>query len=346
MAAYTGGSSSVKYGYEGTLDAEGHITADPTFATESAAITNVFGINQKVTNLSVATNRMDLNKLGQVETSKFAYGTQAGSVSIGFVWDSGDSYKLWDSLYKTPSGTAAGWIYPSGSTRPDTASTSPTAPSSLTTQIQVNTAAAVLTRTLKGCIVNSIGLSTSIGETVNGTVDMSFAEESTADVANNGTFDLQSSNDQAGTPYTFAHGELLTTTGDGSTLVAVSEIQDVDITFATNAELLYQLGSHYGVGSFRKIFEISGRIRTTFKDSKMLQYVLDQSIVGAEVETITDATGVGMKLTFTQGTKSILLEFSGVSFGDHSTSGIEPAEVVFEELNWKCKRARIVVDTT
>lgn len=345
MAVFTGGSSSVKYGYEGTLDADGHITSAPTFATESGAITNVFGCNQKVTNLSLGTNRIVLNKLGQVEPTKYAYGQQAGAVSIGFVWDAGDSYKLWDAVYKAPSGSeATSLIYPASSTTPFSHNTSPTTPSSLTTQIQVNTTAAVLTRTLKGCIVNSIGLSTSIGEVVNGTVDMAFAEESTADVANNGTYDLQSAGDQAGTPYTFAHGVLQTTTGNGSTLATIAEVQDVDCTFATNSELLYGLGSHYGVNAFRRIFDITGRMRATFDDSKQLQYVIDQSIAGAEVETITDASGVGMTLVFTQGTKSITLEFGGISFGDHSTSGIEPAEPVFEELNWQAKAARVVVD--
>jgi hypothetical protein len=347
MAAYTGGSSSVKYGYEGTLDVEGLISSAPTFATKSGTITNVFGCNQKVTNLTLNTSRIDLNKLGQIEPAKFAYGQQSGAVSIGYTWDDGDSYKILAALYKAPSGTAAGWIFPASSTTPLSHSTSPTAPHSLTTQIQVNTDTAVLTRTLKGCVVNSIGLSTSIGETVNGTCDMSFAEESTTDVADNGTFVTQTVGDQAGTPYTFAHGVLQTTTGNGSSLATVAEVQDVDVTWATNAEILYELGSHYGVAAFRKIFEITGRLRATFNDSKMLQYVIDQSIAGAEIETIVDnVSSVSMTLTFTNGTKSITIEFGGVSFGDHSTSGIEPSEVVFEEINWKAKAARIVVDTT
>lgn len=347
MVVYTGGSASIKYGYEGTLDSEGMISSSPTFGTKSDTITNIFGINQKVTNLTLNTGRIDLNKIGQIEPTKFAYGQQGGNVSVGFVWDGEESYKIWASLYKTPSGTAAGWVFPAGSSTPFSHSTSPTAPHSLTTQIQVNTSAAVLTRTLRGCIVNSLGISTSVGEVVNGTVDMTFAQESTADVADAGAFVTQTgAGDQIGTPYTFAHGVLQTTTGDGASLATVAEVQDIDITFASNAELLWELGSHYGVSAFRKIFDISGRMRATFNDEKMLQYVIDQSIIGTETETIADDDGVGMTLTFTNGNRSITLEFGGVSFGDHSTTGIEPSEVIFEEINWKCKAARVKVDTT
>ena len=46
---------------------------------------------------------MSLNKLGQVEVSKFAYGQQQGSVNVGFVWDSEKSDKIFKALFGAPS---------------------------------------------------------------------------------------------------------------------------------------------------------------------------------------------------------------------------------------------------
>ena len=51
------------YGYE-TVHSEQH-----------QVFTNTFGLNQKVTSLTLNTSRFQLNKLGQVEPTKYAYGT-------------------------------------------------------------------------------------------------------------------------------------------------------------------------------------------------------------------------------------------------------------------------------
>jgi hypothetical protein len=77
MVVYTGASSSVRYGYEGA----------GTYGTTASALTNTFGINTKVTGLSLSNSRLNLHKLGQVEPTKFAYGQQSGSVSVGFIFD-------------------------------------------------------------------------------------------------------------------------------------------------------------------------------------------------------------------------------------------------------------------
>tara|TARA_R110000744_G_scaffold273244_1_gene386151 strand:+ start:1376 stop:2410 length:1035 start_codon:yes stop_codon:yes gene_type:complete len=339
---YTGGSASLLYGYEGAT----------TLGIASSAITNIFGLNQKVTSLTLNTSRIDLNKLGQVETSKFAYGQQQGSVGVGFVWDSDKSDQILKALFGAPSGTGQD-IYPSGSTKPFTGvegsgsiSVSPSSPLSLTTQIQVNTSgAASLTRTLKGCVVTSLSLSTSIGEVVNSTVDMAFAKEDSATVALSSGFVKQNAgaNDVAGTPYTFAHGVLTMSTG-GSGSATITEVQDIDITLSPNAELLWGLGSHYATNVFRKIFEISGRFRSTFKDQELIQAVIDQSRVGTE--TVLETSNVGLALTFTNGTKSLIIELGGVSITDHSTSGLEPAAPIYQEVSFKSKSIRIVSDHT
>ena len=354
-AIYTGGSASVLYGYEGAT----------TFGTAASSITNIFGMNQKVTSLTLATGQMPLNKLGQVEVSKFAYGQQQGSVNIGFVWDSEKSDKIFKAIFGAPSGTGQD-IYPASSTKPyngvegsGSVSVTPSSPLSLTTQIHqvinhvvgsdTNT---LLNRTLKGCIVQSLGLSTSIGETLNATVDMAFAREDTSSVVATSGFVEQTAtaNDQATQPYTFAHGELLSRTG-GTSLAVIAEVQDIDINFATNAELLWGLGSHHASTVFRKILDVGGRFKTSSKNGELVQAVINQSLYDdGSKETLDEDTGVALKLVFenlaSSATKSLTIELGGVSITDHSTSGIEPAEPIFEEINFKAKSARIVSDHT
>ena len=337
---YTGSSTSVGYGFESG------------FKT-GATINKTFGLNQKVGSLSLNTSQIILNKLGQVEPTKYAFGQQQGSVSVGFVFDDVESHNIFRCIYEnltsspaaeSPTGT---FHYPTSAV-PAENQTGVLTPQTITTQVQVNAGTSnVLTRTLKGCIVNSIGISTSIGEVVNGSVDMAFAEESTTNIAGSSFTTQDTINSADLQPYTFAHGELLAPTG-GGTLAEVSDVQDVDVTFNTNSELLYGLGSQYAQNAFRKIFDIGGRFRTTFKDKTLLQYVIDQSITGTTstaAETFAETSSVGLALTFTNGTKSFKLEFGGVSLTDHSTSGLEPAEPVYEELNWKAKSSKITVDT-
>ena len=343
-SAYTGGSASIAYGYE--TDFADHSSNAPTYA-------DTFGLQQKVSSLSLNTSQIQLNKLGQVEPSKFAYGQQQGACSIGFVFDDTQSYKLFKSIYGAPTEVSGTYTYPAAAsgviyTGTSGTSVSPLATPSLATRIQVNAGTDnILTRTLKGCVVNSVGISTTIGETVNGTIDMAFAKEDTADIAAATSTMVQQDaiTNQPSTPYTFAHGSLKLATGVSNALTAVAEIQDVDVTFTTNNELLYGLGSHYAQTSFRKIFDIGGRFKTTFKDKTLLQHVIDQS--RTEVEVLPqDSSNVALELMFTNGTKSMKFEFGGISLNDHSTSGIEPAQIIYEELNFKAKYSFVTVDTT
>jgi hypothetical protein len=314
---------------------------ETTFGTEASTLTNIFGLQQKVTGFSLSNTRLNLTKLGQVEPTKFAYGQQQGSLSIGFVFDNGDSHKIFESLYGASTGsgtTGSPYLYPASLGQ---GNVTPTI-KSLTTQVSVQTGANTLVRKLKGCVVNSLGLSTSIGEPLNGSIDMTFGKEDNATVSNSSASITQQDAvtvDQGVTPYTFAHGDLKVS--NGTAPQSVAEIQDVDITFGQNSELLYGLNSNTAVDAFRRVFDVTGRFKTSWKDSSLIQYVIDQVRSGQELLDTT--SGVGVELTFTNGTKSIKLELDDLSIADHSVSGIEPVEPIFEEVNWQVKTSRISI---
>ena len=339
---YTGGSVSVGYGYE------------TAFGTAQSTIDKIFGLNTKVTSLTLNTSQVSLNKLGQVEPTKFYFGQQSGSLGVGFVLDDEESHRIFRCLYENSGSTpqtqgGSSFAYPSSLGENTTAVKTP---ASITTRVQIQNGSKVLTRSLQGCIVNNLSLSTSIGETVNATVDMMFAEESTADVeADTGTITAQTAiNSATLTPYTFAHGELKVGTGTSGVLTKVFDVQDIDVSFATNAELLFGLGKHYAQNAFRKVFDVGGRFKTTIKDGALLQYVINQSIKTLETETVPQpasgsTAGIGLQLVFTNGSKSITIDFGGVSLTDHSASGLEPNEVLFEEVNFKAKSSKITVSS-
>ena len=171
---------------------------------------------------------------------------------------------------------------------------------------------------------------------------MTFGKESTAAVqtsSSNITQQDDNSYDQGGIPYTFAHGVLKAS--NGTSLQTVAEIQECDITFAQNSELLYKVGSNYATDAYRRVFDVTGRFRTAWKNSDLVQYVIDQVRTSKE---LLDTSGVGIELTFTSSSaNSIKIEMDDISIADHTVSGIEPVEPVFEEINWQCKASRVTV---
>ena len=209
---YTSGGSSVLYGFE----------AANAFAGNSPTTDKTFGLNTRVSTLSLTTNRIDFNKLGQVEPHAFGYGQQQGSLSVGFVFDTRTSHAIFGGIYGESSAagnSGAPHYYPNSAIGENKA---PVITKSIATQVQVQMGSNLSTRKLLGGIVNSIGLSTSIGEAVNGTVDITFGKEVTATspAIASGTVTAQAS--VTGVPLTFAHGTL--SVSNGSSLVAIAEV--------------------------------------------------------------------------------------------------------------------------
>ena len=358
MAVYTSGGSSVHYGYE-TVTAFGTPVTSGSGAAKKLSAPKTFGLNTSVSTLSLGTNRIDLNQLGQVEPDAFAYGQQAGSCDISFTWDDTDSQALFQSIYGAPSGSTSGFVYPASSSDP-TQTTSPAVINSVSVQVDqqftgahdytdgtVNTTATRIRRTLKGAVVTGLTLNTSIGQTVDGTCSMQYGKEDTTDSTEE-SGNIVNQTAITGKPLTFAHGSFKLS--DGTTLRTLGEIQNVSVNFNTNTALLYELGSHSSVDAFRQVFEITGTFQTSFKDIKHLTHLLNQASQTVDSEGIStsnaDNSGnVGAELKFISGNKHITIELRGVSFGSHDISGLVPVQPVFEDLPFKALSARVTTRT-
>lgn len=181
-------------------------------------------------------------------------------------------------------------------------------------------------RSMKGVICNSFTMKGSINETVKATAELAWGKEDVVSTTLSNAI-----KDDIKFPYTFAHATLKlpdTTT--------VAQIQEFEITFNLNSELLWGIGSADAVSAFRKIFEMTGKFKASQVDKTQLQRVIDAA------NGTTPATGVATlqikltnNLTLTN-EKSIVLNFDGVGVSEHQTEA-QPGEPVFEDLIWQLR---------
>ena len=335
----TGANAYVKYDYE------------DDYGT-GASPNKSFGLKTAVTSWSLTTNRTALAALGQVEPTTFAYGQQSGTLGIGFVLGDTTSHSIFQAIYGAPTDSGTDKVYgglTAGSAakemNPDPAGSDNTG-LTFTTEIGFDLETGnVDVRTLKGCVLNTLSIAAAVNDTVNCTADITYGVED-APSASFGAAITETSK-----PFTFAHGtlSLRNSSGVGE---PIAELQEADINFTQNSDLLYKLGSNQAIKGIKRILEITGRFRASWKDQNKVNVLINQMKTGVGgssfKETWGDAyTGAGAEFNLTfdnEDGKSIVIILSGLSFMDHSVTGLEPVEPVFEELNWQAKQCQITAD--
>jgi hypothetical protein len=318
----TGAHAYVKYDFETSYGAGG--TANKKF-----------GLQDKLSSLSLTNNRTNLSQLNQNTIHKFAYGQQQGTASMGFTlsnpWIFGAILGA-----PAPSGSSPNYIYTYGATA------NLKTPRTIRMEVGIDGVSADVVRTLKGGLVNNISLSAAVGGMVEGTADITYGQE-TAPSSSLGTAPSEPSQEF---PYTFAHAEL--TLND----TVVAQCQDVNLSIAQNSELLYRLGSHSATDSYRRVLDITGSFRASFINKDLLEKLLAQ--IKADSSTTyqeeVDASGATakFKLTFIQSStnQEIVINMTGLSISDLAISGLEPVEPIFEEINWQVKTIQVVAKST
>jgi len=316
----TGAYAYAKYGYESSFGG-------------SATINKSFGQKTSITGWTLQTNRQALGKLGQVEPTKYVYGTQNGTLGVGFVLANTTSHDIFKSIYGAPTGsgtTSSPYSY-GGLTQGDASKTF--IGQTFSTEIGFTGETDTMVRTLKGCILNSLSISASIGDVVNCSADIVYGKE---DAHSTTTTTAATENSQ---PFTFAHGSLKV----GGSLIA--EVQEVDISFTQNGDLLYELGSQQAVTGIKKILDITGRFKASWKNDDALVKLIAQLKGTGFSETYGGSPE--LELNFSNGQsvnpKYIKITGSGLGVTDHTVSGIEPVEPVFEEINWQIKTCVVQV---
>ena len=314
----TGAHVYVKYGWEG--DTYGVL--DATGAGQVAD--KKFGLQDKMSSLTLTNNKVNLAKLNQNTVDKFAYGQQQGSASMSFTlsnpWIIG-------AILGTP--TKAGttpftYTYPQTSGLPKTART-------IQVEVGYDGLAADIVRTLKGGIIGSLSISASVGGLVDCSADITYGIE-TAPSPSLGTAPTKPSEEF---PYTFAHAELYF----AGALVA--QCQDASISLAQNAELLYGLGSHSGAAAYKRVLDITGSFKASWINQTLLDDLLAQ-IAAVPQETVGGGA-TEFRLTFEKSAaEKIVITLTGLAINDHGVSGLEPVEPVFEDISWTAKTISVV----
>ena len=324
----TGAYAYVNYGYEGSFGG-------------SATVNKSFGLKTAVTGLTLGTNRQQLYRLGQVEPHKYAYGTQSGTASLDFVLGGITSGDVFKAIYGAPSGAGTGasnHVYGSDT---GTDSSKTFVGQSFTTEIGFQGETDYLVRTLKGCILNTLGITATIGDVVKCTGDVVFGKE---DTPSNASGDFSDDATEDSQPFTFANGQF------SLNGVVQTQIQDVDINFAQNGDLLYEIGSNQAVAGIKRTLDITGRFKVALKDKTAINTLIAQ-LKGANYKETWGDKNAGspeFELHFTNGVvgngeRKITIIGKGLAIADHNVTGLEPVEPVFEEINWQIKSAKIVV---
>jgi hypothetical protein len=315
----TGASAYVKYGFETSYG-----------AVASNTVNKSFGLQDKMTSLSLTNNKVNLAKLNQNTVDRYAYGQQSGSASVSFTLS---NPWLFGMVLSPPvrTGSAGARIY--------TWQNSTLLPEARTVQIEVGIDDSTnMTRTLKGGIVGAVALSTSVGGLVDCSTDITYGQETAPSTALSAPIlpSVQS-------PYTFAHAEL---TFAGS---VVAQCQDVSLNLSQNAELLYGLNSHSAVDAYKKVLDITGSFKAAWQDKVLLEHLLDQLLANGTGETIGAGSNpeLEFKLTFTKSsTESITINCYGLTLNDLGLSGLEPVEVLFSDVSFTAKTIKVVANST
>ena len=299
-----------------------------------------FGLQEKITSWTLNNNRIVLPTLNQTEPETFAYGQEMGSIGIDFILS---NPWIFGAIYGSPTSTGSGTDYLHTYASPATAKTKDVR--SFRTEIGLDLGTDIV-RSMKGCICKTLAISTSVGGIVQCSTDIAYSNEDaptsalgSAPVAQSaGIGGAQPAIPTTKFPYTFAHATLKLNNA------VVAKIQRADINFNQNPDLLWGIGSHQAVEAYRRVFEITGTFEASWVDKTLLDHVLAQVAIPNDVATreVVDSSAPALELNFTNGMpdndeKRIQITLTGVSPTEHSISGLEPVEPVFENITWQAK---------
>ena len=320
----TGAHVYVKYGWEGATYGVLDTSTNPDQVADKK-----FGLQDKMSSLTLTNNKVNLAKLNQNTVDKFAYGQQQGSASMSFTLS---SPWIIGSILGTPSKSAGSspfaYTYPHATTGlPKTART-------IQIEVGYDGLASDIVRTLKGGIVGSLSINASVGGLVDCSADVTYGIETTPTNSLGGAH-VAPTKPSEEFPYTFAHAELYF----AGALVA--QCQDASLSLAQNAELLYGLGNHQGAAAYKRVLDITGSFKASWLNQTLLDDLLAQ-IASTPQETVGGGA-TEFRLTFEKSSsEKIVITLTGLAINDHGVSGLEPVEPVFEDINWTAKTISVV----
>ena len=295
----SGAYGYVNYGFEATYGA-------------GAVSARTFGHGVKVS-FARKNNMERIHSLGQRNAYTTAALKYEGTASIDFVMSNG-------SFFRAVLGSVA-----DGGAGPYTHTyTEANAPPSFAIDTGSELGTNDEVTELKGCMVNSMTMTATTGDTIKVRLECPYQTETLAtsgigtQVAE--TFDV----------FTFAHGALELPTGS-----TIGEVQSFELTANNNLESVFGLGARQLVTQVAKIRQYDVRMTVTFKDvSQLLQKFYGDTVGPTAVNT--PAPSATLKLTFTNGLlttnlRSIVMTFANIYLNEE-TLPKDVNEVIKEDV--------------
>jgi len=320
----TGSSGYLQYGKESTF-------------AGGATQTRVFGLEQKITGVTWKNNQIPLTALNDIEVQCYAYGKNEGSGSVEFVMSTPWIFDIILDAVDT-SGSASDYthIWNSDKTALTADNTGVVIPHTMHIEHGFDAETADVVRNMKGVVINTLSLKAALGETVKCTAECSWGNEDAVGTSVDATI----AEDDIKFPYTFAHATL-----ELPDATVVAQLQEFEINFNLNTELLYGMGSASAVGAFRKIFEMTGKFKAATVDKTQIDRVFN-----AADGTVANTGVATLQITLTNGLttsseKSIVLDFSGVGVSEHATE-MQPGDPVFETLSWQLRNVQVTANNS
>ena len=157
----TGAHAYIKYGWEGA-------TLGALASGETAD--KKFGLQDKMSSLSLTHNRQNLAALNKNTVDKFAYAQQAGSASVGFTLS---NPWILGAILGEPvkAGSSSPYTYTYG------AAASLKVPRTIQIEVGFDGASADIVRTLKGGLVNNLSINAAVNGIVDCTADIAYGKE-------------------------------------------------------------------------------------------------------------------------------------------------------------------------
>lgn len=264
-----------------------------------------------------------MGQLNSPEIECFVYGKNEGKTSMEYVLS---NPWILTSVLDDPVTTGGGPYVHTWNSDP-TINSSIRDIKSLSLQVGLEGLLGNVVRIIKGVVSPSLAFRMSLNEPIRMTQELIWGQDSVGT-----TLDTSIASEVDFTPYTFVNASIELPDG-----TSVATIQDFDLNLNSNAELLYELGDADSVDGFRKILEMTGKLNLTMLDKTNLDRIFARTELANMKVTITNGlSGVNLK--------NIIMTFTGVGLSLHSNAGIEPGELVLENVDFQCRSVSIVAN--
>jgi len=287
-----------------------------TTPLSAGAATRAFGINQKVSGLSINENKFDLGDLNTPLVQKFAFGSFEGTLSVD--WDLSSPW-FFDTVLSAAGTTGAG---PYTHTYDDSKTVR-----AFTAELGIDTTTDRVLQ-LQRCTARDIGISAALNETVKVKGNFQFgATPTTAGTS----LDASVVTDDIAFPYTMVHATLENPSG-----TPLAEVQSFECMINPNIRMVYEPNSANAVNAYKGRLELSGKFTVTVKDNTWWN----------NVRARTEPTNNTLRLKFTNGLsgtneRSIQLTFTGLGLGQLDMP-VDQYELIVEDIPWTARDVQVI----